>query len=110
MADILTPVVDFLNYTNLPEQLRQVDVKGLFTNPWFLAPFIAQLGWWFYKQAVNNIVCTGLAIGVWYFSGTGYAQQLVVNGELQLGKILPVAGVGIVVLVLLIYLFFIRSD
>ncbi len=110
MADILTPVMDFLNYTNLPEQIRHVEVKGLFTNPWFLVPFIAQLGWWFYKQALNSIVCTGLALGVWYFTGTSYAQGLVINGQLQLSKVLPVAGVGIVVLVVLVYLFFIRSD
>ncbi|MEW6517920.1 MAG: hypothetical protein C4531_15945 [Desulfurivibrio sp.] len=110
MADILTPVVDFINYTKLLEQIRQVDVKGLFTNPWFLVPFIAQIGWWFYKQALNSLVCTGLALGVWGFSGTSYAQQLVIDGELQLSKVLPVAGVGMVVIVLLVYLFFIRSD
>jgi len=110
MTDILTPVVDFINYTQLLEQIRQVDVKGLFTNPWFLVPFIAQIGWWFYKQALNSLVCTALVIGVWGFSGTSYAQQLVIDGELQLGKVLPVAGVGMVVIVLLVYLFFIRSD
>jgi len=110
MADIFTPVVDFINYTQLLEQIRQVDVKGLFTNPWFLVPFIAQIGWWFYKQALNSLACTAMAIGVWWFSGTSYAQQMVINGELQLGKVLPVAGVGLVVIVLLVYLFFIRSD
>ena len=110
MADIFTPVVDFINYTQLPEQIRHVDIKGLFTNPWFLVPFIAQIGWWLYKQAVNSLVCTGMVIGVWWFSGTSYAQNMVVNGELQLAKILPVAGVGLVVIILLVYLFFIRSD
>ena len=110
MTDILTPVVDFINYTHLLEQIRQVDAKGLFTNPWFLVPFLAQIGWWFYKQALNSLVCTAMAIGVWWFSGTSYAQGLVINGELQLSKILPVAGVGMVIIILLVYLFFIRSD
>ncbi len=110
MADFLTPVLNFIDSTHLFEQIRNVQVKALFTNPWFLVPFIAQMGWWFYKQAVNSIVCTGLAIGLWWFSGSSYTQALIINGELQPGKILPVAGVGIGVLLVLIYLFFIRSD
>ncbi|MBI5559608.1 MAG: hypothetical protein HY885_18450 [Deltaproteobacteria bacterium] len=110
MADFLAPVLDFITNTHVLEQIREVDVKGLFTNPWFLVPFIAQIGWWFYKQAVNSLVCTGLVIGIWWFSGSPYAQGLVVNGELQLGKVLPVAGAGIIVIVVLAYLFFIRSD
>ena len=110
MADILTQVTDFINNTQILEQVREVDVKGLFTNPWFLVPFFAQVGWWFYKQAVNSLVCTGLALGVWWFTGTPYATGLVVDGHLQLNKVLPVAGVGLGVLIVLIYLFFIRSD
>ncbi|MFZ5761186.1 MAG: hypothetical protein ACOY4H_13280 [Thermodesulfobacteriota bacterium] len=110
MADFLTAVMDFLNSTELPQQLRQVDVKGLFTNPWFLVPFVAQVGWWLYKQAFNSLVCTGLAISVWWFTGSEYARGLVVDGHLQLGKVLPVAGVGLGVIIVLAYLFFIRSD
>ena len=110
MADFLTPVMDFIDKTQILDQIRDVDAKGLFTNPWFLVPFIAQIGWWFYKQAVNSLVCTALAIGVWIFSGSYYAKGLVVNGQLQLTKVLPVAGVGIGVLMVLAYLFFIRSD
>lgn len=110
MADLLSPVMEFINSTHLLEQIRTVDVKGLFTNPWFLVPFIAQIGWWFYKQALNSLVCTALVIGIWWFSGSNYAQGLVINGELQLAKVLPVAGVGILVIVVLVYLFFIRSD
>jgi hypothetical protein len=110
MTDVLSPVMDFISSTHLLEQIRQVDVKGLFTNPWFLVPFIAQIGWWLYKQALNSLVCTAMVIGIWWFSGSSYAQGLVVDGQLQLGKVLPVAGVGIVVIVVLVYLFFIRSD
>ncbi len=110
MADFLTAVMDFLNSTELPQQLRQVDVKGLFTNPWFLVPFVAQVGWWLYKQAFNSLVCTGLVMSVWWFTGSEYARGLVVDGHLQLGKVLPVAGVGLGVIIVLAYLFFIRSD
>lgn len=110
MADILTPVIEFINNTHVLEQIREVQVKELFTNFYFLVPFVGLMGWWLYKQALNSLVCTGLAIGVWWFSGTPYAQGLVVDGEIQIGKIIPVAGVGIGVLLVLAYLFFIRSD
>ncbi|MFH1217657.1 MAG: hypothetical protein V1706_14265 [Pseudomonadota bacterium] len=110
MADFLSPVMDFINSTELPNQIRNVDVKGLFTNPWFLVPFLGQIGWWCYKQAVNSLVCTGLAICVWWFSGSEYARGMVIDGNLQLAKILPVAGVGFGIIIVLVYLFFIRSD
>lgn len=110
MADFLTPVSSFIDSTHLLEQIREVDIKGLFTNPWFLVPFVAQVGWWCYKQAVNTLVCTGLVLFVWWFSGTEYAHGMVVNGNIQLNKVLPVAGVGIGVILVLAYIFFIRSD
>ncbi len=110
MADFLAPVMDFINSTQVIDQIRDVEIKALFTNPWFLVPFIAQICWWFYKQAVNSLVCTGLAVGVWWFTGTSYAQGMVLDGVLQLRKVLPVAGVGIGVIVVLAYLFFVRSD
>ena len=89
--------------------LVEVDVKGLFTNPWVLIPLIAQVGWWIYKMAINNIILLALAIGVWIFTGTPYAQGFIVNGELQAGKILPVAGVGLAAIMVAIYVFFIRE-
>ena len=110
MADFWQSLLDFWQNTNIPQQLADVDVKGLFTNPWVLLPLIAQVGWWMYKKAINNIVILGLAIGIWIFTGTPYAQGLVVNGELQAGKILPVAGVGIGVVMIIIYLIFIRGE
>ena len=110
MDNFMQSLLEFWQNTHIPQQLADVDVKGLFTNPWVLIPLIAQLGWWVYKKAVNNIVILGLAIGVWVFTGTPYAQGLIVNGELQPGKILPVAGVGIVVVMVIIYLIFIRGE
>ena len=37
-------------------------------------------------------------------------QGLVINGELQIGKILPVAGVWLLAVATAIYLLFMRSD
>lgn len=110
MPDFLVAIVDFVANSLLIEQIQDVDVKGLFTNPWFLIPFVSLIGWWSYKQAVNNLVLLALTIGLWWFSGTPYAQGLVLDGEIQAGKILPVAGVGIGAILVVIYLFFIRSD
>ncbi|MBC8317298.1 MAG: hypothetical protein H8E41_05290 [Desulfobulbaceae bacterium] len=110
MSDFLISIVDFFNKSVLIEQIRDVDVNGVFTNPWFLIPFICLIGWWVYKQAVNNLVLLVLVIGIWWFTGTPYAQDLILDGEIQAGKILPVAGVGIGALLVIIYLFFIRSD
>jgi hypothetical protein len=90
--------------------LKNVDVRGAFTNPWVLVPLIAQVSWWFYKQNMNAIIFLALAIGVWIFTGSPYAHGLVVNGELQLGKVLPVAGVGLGAIMVVIYLLFMRGD
>ena len=43
MPDFLVSVVDFINNTQIPAQLRAVDAKGLFTNGYFMVPFIALL-------------------------------------------------------------------
>lgn len=110
MAEFLTPVIDFINNTQVLDQIRDVEVKALFTNPWFMVPFVLQIGWWLYKQAVNSLVITGLVTGLWWFSGSRFTQDLIINGEMQPAKIFPVVGVGIVVIVVLAYLFFIRSD
>ncbi len=90
--------------------MKNVDVRGAFTNPWVLVPLIAQVSWWFYKQNMNAIIFLALAIGVWIFTGSPYAHGLVVNGELQLGKVLPVAGVGLGAIMVVIYLLFMRGD
>ena len=110
MPDFLISFLDLIGNSLLIEQVRDVDVKGVFTNPWFLVPFVVLIGWWCYKQAVNNLVFLALGMGVWWFSGTPYATGLVINGEIQAGKILPVAGVGVGVLLVVIYFVFIRSD
>ncbi|MFH7326847.1 hypothetical protein [Desulfurivibrio sp. C05AmB] len=108
--DIFGAIVDFIANTNVPDQFREVDVRGLFTNPWFLVPFIAFIGYHFYKQSVNTLVITALVLGLWIFSGSPMMEDLVVDGHLQLSKVLPVAGVGVLALGIAVYFLFIRSD
>ncbi len=100
----------FIQATNVPKQFREVDFTGLFTNPWFLVPFIALVGYQIYKQAFRDLFIVVLIIGIWYLSGTEYMQTLVVNGELQISKVLPVVFGGAAVLGFIIYLFFGRSQ
>ncbi|MEN8140963.1 MAG: hypothetical protein ABFR97_07030 [Thermodesulfobacteriota bacterium] len=110
MDGFFSGLLEFWRDTNIPQQLSEVDYKGLFTNPWVLVPLLAQLGWWIYKLAFNNIIILALVVGVWIFTGTEYASGLIVNGEIVPSKILPVAGVGIGALMVAIYIFFIRGD
>ena len=108
--EFLDTIVEFFNNTNIPEQLHQVDAAGLFTNPWFLVPFVLFVGYQLYKQSINTLVITGVAIGLWIFSGSPMTQNLIVDGQLQIGKVLPVAGVGIVAIGIIIYFLFMRSE
>jgi len=102
-------IIDLIASTHLPQQIEDVDAGGLFTNPWFLVPFLAIIGWNTYKQAFKEIILILLIIGAWYISGTHYMQTLIVNGELQIGKILPVMFGGAAVLGIVIYMYFGRS-
>lgn len=106
---IFHKIVDLMASTHLPQQLEDVDAGGLFTNPWFLVPFVAFVGWNVYKQAFKEIILVLIIIGVWYASGTHYMQTLIVNGELQIGKILPVMFGGAALLGFVIYMYFGRS-
>lgn len=110
MTEFLGKIVDFMNSTNVPQQFREVDARGLFTNSWFLVPFIAFICYNLYKQAVNTLVMTGLGFGLWLFSGSSYMEGMVVDGILQLNKVLPVAGVFIGAIAIAIYFLFMRSD
>lgn len=100
----------WLDMTHLPEQIEAVDFVGLFTNPWFLVPFVALVGYLLYKKAFRDLIILSLIMGVWYASGTHYMQTLVVGDELQVTKVLPVLFGGAVVLGFIIYLLFGRSD
>jgi hypothetical protein len=107
---ITEPIGRFLETTNLPQQISEVDFGGLFTNPWFLVPFIALVGYLLYKKAFRDLIIFAILLAVWYASGTEYMQTLVVGDELQVHKVLPVLFGGAAILGFIIYLLFGRSD
>lgn len=110
MTDFWPAVVEFVNATQVLDQLRTVDLRGLFTNWYFLIPLIVVIGYNLYKQAFTNLVLVGLGFGLWAFTGSPYMQNLVVDGQLDIGKILPVAAVWVVAIAIAVYLLFMRSD
>ncbi len=110
IGTFFSSIAVLLQATHLPEQIKSVDVAGLFSNPWFLVPFIAFVAYMIYKQAFRDLFIAALFMGVWYISGTQYMQTLVVGDELQVNKVLPLLFGGAVVVGLVIYLYFGRSD
>ena len=110
MTDFLNKITDWIAATKLEEQINDVDVIGLFTNPWFLVPFILLIGYFIYKQEFKNILLVAVVTGLWWASGTEYMNTLIVNGELQAKKVIPVVFGGAAILGLLVYIYFGRSD
>ncbi len=96
--------------TNIPEQIDTVDVQGLFTNPWFLVPFVTLICYQLYKLAFRDLTIEAVILACWYATGTPYMKSLVVGGNLQVGKVLPVLFGGAFALGFVIYLIFGRSD
>ena len=110
VGSFITRLGEFVQATHLPEQIKDVDVAGLFSNPWFLVPFIGFIGYEIYKKAFRDLVIIGMLMGVWYMSGTPYMQTLVIGDQLQINKVLPLLFGGAVVVGIIIYLLFVRSD
>ena len=99
----------WLESIKLIDQIKDVDAAGLFTNPWFLVPFIILVGYMIYKQAWRDMALIAIFIGVWWVSGTQYMQTLVEGDELKIEKILPVVFGGGITLGVVIYLLIGRS-
>jgi hypothetical protein len=110
MNNFFQNILDFFEKTHLIEQIKDVDGIGLFSNPWFLVPFIGFMGYLVFKKSWKDIIIILILIGVWWVSGTEYMQTLIVGGELQIAKVLPVVAGGAVALGVVIYLLFGRSD
>jgi len=107
---MLAKFVEWFESTHLQEQIFDVDFIGLFTNPWFIVPFACLIVYMLYKQSFKDIILIALLIGIWWVSGTEYMDSLIINGEIQIEKILPVVFGGAIVLGLAIYILFGRSD
>jgi len=108
--DFFTKIKDWFVSIHIPEQIRDVDITGLFTNPWFIVPFVLMVGYMLFKQQWKDLIIVAIFIGIWWVSGTQYMDTLLVDGEIQINKILPVIFGGAAVLGFVIYLFFGRSD
>lgn len=110
MPKFLESIFASIESTHVIEQISEVDAAGLFTNPWFMVPFVALVVYMLYKQSFKDLAIMTILIGVWWVSGTEYMQTLVEGENLDIKKILPVAFGGAVALGLVIYLLFGRSD
>ncbi len=110
MSEFFGKILAWIESTHLQEQVAKVDYVGLFTNPWFLVPFIAAVIYLLYKQSFKDLIIIVIFIGVWWVSGTEYMHTLVVGEELQINKILPVLFGGAGIVGFIIYMFFGRSD
>jgi hypothetical protein len=110
MNDFVDSISIWFESTHLLQQIKDVDYQGLFTNPWFLVPFVAFIMYLLYKQAFRDLIIVGIFVGGWWFSGHDYIQTIVVDGHIQMNKVLPLLFGGAGVLALLIYMLFGRSD
>ena len=108
--DFLTKIVEFIHSTQVLEQFKEVDALGLFTNPWFLLPLICLIGYLLYKQEFREIIVIFIGFGCWHISGTEYMNTLIVGDEIQLSKVLPVVFGAAIILGVIIYMYFGRSD
>lgn len=104
------PVLDFIIETKVPEQIDTIDYKGLFTNGWFLVPFIAMLAWNIYKQAFNSLIIIVLFTGSWAFFGTPYMKEILGQDEIPLEAVLPLVTGACTILGFIIYRIFFKSD
>ena len=102
--------VDFIHSTQVLQQFHNVDAAGLFTNPWFLVPFICLIGYLLYKQNFREIIIIIIGFACWHITGTEYMKTLIVGEEIQLAKVLPVVFGAACVLGIVIYLYFGKSD
>ena len=108
--NFLTKIVEFIHSTKVLEQFKDVDAVGLFTNPWFIVPFLCLIGYMLYKQDFKEIIIIFIGLLCWHISGTEYMGTLIVNNEVQLHKVLPVVFGAACLLGLIVYLYFGKSD
>jgi len=105
-----SPLVDFIVATKVPEQIENIQYKELFTNGWFLVPYLAWLAWNLYKRQLNTLIIVVLLSGTWAFFGTPYMRAVMNQDAIQLDTILPLVGGACAVLGTIIYLIFFKSE
>ncbi len=110
MSGFITKIGEWWASTQVPAQISEVDLTGLFTNPYFLVPFICLVGYLLYRQSFKYLVLLVLFIGCWAFTGTQYVQELFTSDGVQLNKVLPLVFGAAGVLAVVVYMFLGRSD
>jgi hypothetical protein len=108
--EFFTKIANWFESTHLQEQIKDVDIVALFSNPWFIVPFACLIVYMLYKQSWKELIIIIILVAVWWVSGTPYMNSLLVKGEIQIEKILPVIFGGAIVLGFVVYLLFGRSD
>lgn len=110
MQDFLGKIAEFWDSTQIYQQVTDVDAAALFTNPWFMVPFVLGIAYLIYKQGWKDLIIIGILTFVWWVTGTEYMNSLIIGDEIQLERVLPVVFGGAVLLGFVIYLLFGRSD
>jgi hypothetical protein len=110
MSEFFNKILNFIHQTKVMEQIKDVDATHLVKNPWFMVPFVAFILYLLFKKAIKDIIIIAILCGIWWVSGTQYMHSLIVGGEIQIDKVLPVVAGGAVALGIVIYLLFGRSD
>jgi hypothetical protein len=110
MEEFYLPILDFCKSTQIPAQIENVDVKGLFSNLYFMLPFLAIVGHTIYQKDYSSLTIGGLAIGIWILTGSEYMQSSSADGTIGMDKLLPILLGGIVIMAIIVYIYFIRSD
>ncbi len=104
------PVLDFIISTKVPEQIENIEYKALFTNGWFLVPYLGMIGWNVYKQSLNNIIIIVLLTGAWAFFGTPYMKEVMGQDEIQLEAVLPLVAGACTILGIIFYIVFFKDE
>jgi len=111
MSEFFTSIIEFIASTKVLEQFENWDTVGLFTNPWFLVPFIGMIIYFIVKQEIKSLALTGLAVALFMFLGSSYVEGLIdEKGFIQLNKVLPIVAMGVAGVAVVIYLYFMRGD
>ncbi len=103
-------LTEWIDSSSLHQQIQSVDVTGLFSNPWFLVPFLIFVFYSLWKKNFAELFFAGMAIGVWYLCGTEFMSGLVNEAGPNQDKILPVVGVGAALALVIVIFIFGRSD